>query len=49
MGVQGGWVGQKGSKKHVRNIWTAPWRIVHLYTSRIISGFNKKGVVVLPL
>ena len=24
MGVQGGWVGQKGSKKHVRNIWTAP-------------------------
>ena len=24
MGVQGGWVGQKGSKKRVRNIWTVP-------------------------
>ena len=24
MAVQGGWVGQKRSEKHVRNMWTAP-------------------------
>ena len=24
MAVQGGWVGQKRSEMHVRNMWTAP-------------------------
>ena len=25
MAVQGGWVGQKRSEKHIRNMWTAPY------------------------
>ena len=41
MGVQGGWVGQKGSKKHVRNIWTAP----HRKEAHNSSSCNQKNAI----